>query len=374
MPGGAGVVGLAGVFLTQASGRDALEGVDEPGQGERRWIVDQEVDVVGFAVELAQLGAEVRADLAHDLFTAGKHAVVEHAAPVLGDEHQVDVKVPHNAPAASDVRVWVRRRGPTPGLAEQNRQLTQARAAEPWLAAGSVTVQQQALRDHDQAWRNYWGGTHDRPTWRKRGQSEGFRIVGAQALRVRQDNRRWSSVLVPKVGWVKFKRSRGLPEWKSYRITRDRSGRWHFALAAIPGPIPAPGTGEIVGVDRGVKHAVTLSTGELTSPAGLRPKETERLLRLQRKLARAKRGSSRRTKVKTQIARLKARESDRRKDWVEKTSTDLVRPVRRDPRRRPQREGHDTIRHGHGRRAGTEHPTEGRPEPGHPEGWVVAYS
>jgi IS605 OrfB family transposase len=44
-----------------------------------------------------------------------------------------------------------------------------------------------------------------------------------------------------------------------------------------------------------------------------------------RKLARAKRGSNRRDKVKTAIARLKAREVDRRKDWVEKTSTDLAR-------------------------------------------------
>jgi transposase len=79
-----------------------------------------------------------------------------------------------------------------------------------------------------------------------------------------------------------------------------------------------------VGVDRGVKHAVALSTGEMTSPTGLRPKETERLLRLQRRLAHAKRGSNRRRKVKAQIAQLKAREADRRKDWAEKTSTSLA--------------------------------------------------
>jgi transposase len=221
--------------------------------------------------------------------------------------------------------MWTRRRGPTPGLAEQNRQLTEARAAHPWLANGSVTVQQQALRDHDQAWRNFFGGTHERPTWRKRGQHEGFRVVGAQALRVRQDNRRWSSVLVPKVGWVKFKRSRDLPDAKSYRVTRDRAGRWHIAFAAIPDPIEAPGTSEVVGVDRGVKVAVALSNGEMTSPAGLRPKEAERLLRLHRRIARARKGSNRRGKVKAQIARLTSREADRRKDWVEKTSTDLAR-------------------------------------------------
>ena len=220
--------------------------------------------------------------------------------------------------------MWRRWQGPTPGYVEQSRQLTQARSAEPWLAAGSQTVQQQALRDLDQAWRNFFAGTHNRPTWRRRGRHEGFRIVGAQALRVRHDNASWSSVLIPKVGWVRFKRSRALPDSKSYRVTRDRAGRWHVAFAAVPDPIPRPGTGEVVGVDRGVKAAIALSTGELSSPAGLRAGQAQRLLRLQRRLARAQPGSNRRGKVKVAIARLKARDADRRKDWVEKASTDLA--------------------------------------------------
>ena len=220
--------------------------------------------------------------------------------------------------------MWARWRGPTPGYLEQSRQLTQARAAERWLGWGSQTVQQQALRDLDQAWRNFFAGTHRRPTWRKAGRHEGIRVVGPQALRVRVDNHRWSRVLVPKVGWVRFRRTRVLPGWKSYRVTLDRAGRWHLALAAVPDPIPAPGTGEVVGVDRGVKVAAAISTGETTSPARLRPKGVERLLRLQRRLARARKGSHRRGRVKTHVARLKAREADRRKDWVEKTSTDLA--------------------------------------------------
>ncbi|WP_206184749.1 transposase, partial [Thermoactinospora rubra] len=56
----------------------------------------------------------------------------------------------------------------------------------------------------------------------------------------------------------------------------------------------------------------------------LREPEQARLRRLQRKLARARRGSLRRAKVNAAIARLKAREADRRKDWVEKTSTRLA--------------------------------------------------
>ena len=221
--------------------------------------------------------------------------------------------------------MWARWKGPTPGFNAQAAQLAAARRAEPLLAAGSQTVQQQALRDLDQAWRSFFAGTHRRPTWRKAGEHEGLRVVGPAAVRVRRDNRARSSVLVPKIGWVQFKRSHTLTDWKSYRITRERAGRWHIAFAVIPEPIPAPGVGGVVGVDRGVTVAVALSTGEMTSPGGLSLKEAERDLRLQRRLARAARGSNRRRKVRTLIGRVKARDGDRRKDWAQKTSTDLAR-------------------------------------------------
>src|SRR5664280_1283480 len=42
--------------------------------------------------------------------------------------------------------MWRRWQGPTPGFNEQAAQLTAARKSEPWLAGGSQTVQQQALR------------------------------------------------------------------------------------------------------------------------------------------------------------------------------------------------------------------------------------
>ncbi|WP_261576555.1 RNA-guided endonuclease InsQ/TnpB family protein, partial [Frankia gtarii] len=138
-------------------------------------------------------------------------------------------------------------------------------------------------------------------------------------------NRRWSQVRIPKVGWVRFRRSRTVPDARSYRVTRDRAGRWHVGFAAVPDPIGAPGTGGIVGVDRGVAVSAALSTGELLHCPGLRPGEATRLVRLQRRLARARRGSQRRARLVGQIARVKAREAARRKDWVEKTSTALAR-------------------------------------------------
>jgi transposase len=221
--------------------------------------------------------------------------------------------------------MWTRDNGATPGFAEQCRQLTEARAAFDWLREGSQTVQQQALRDLDQAVKNFYAGTHRRPTWRKAGLHEGFRIVGSQAGRVEQLSRKWARVLMPKVGWVRFRLSRAIPDAKSYRITRDQMGRWHLAFAAIPPPIPAPGTGEVVGVDRGVAVAAALSTGELLTCPGLSNREEERLKQLQRRVARCRRGSRRRQRLKAAIAKLCARARDRRKDWVEKTSTDLAR-------------------------------------------------
>ena len=213
-----------------------------------------------------------------------------------------------------------------PSFNEQCAQLTAARAEYDWLAAGSHTVQQQALRDFAQAMRNFFSGTHRRPTWRKAGAHEGFRQVGFKPHHVARLNRRFGRVWVPKVGWVRFRLSRPVPEAvKSYRVTRDRAGRWHIAFAHVAAPIAGPGDGSVVGIDRGVVVSAALSTGELLHAPGLSRGEAKRLKVLQQRLARAKRGSNRCVRTKRAIAKLKAREADRRKDWVEKATTDIAR-------------------------------------------------
>ncbi|HET6734456.1 RNA-guided endonuclease InsQ/TnpB family protein [Mycobacterium sp.] len=213
-----------------------------------------------------------------------------------------------------------------PGYVEQCAQLTEARAEYGWLRAGSHTVQQQALRDFAQAMRNFFAGTHRRPKWRKAGVHEGFRQVAVKPHHVERLNRHCGRVWVPKVGWVRFRLSRPVPERvKSYRVTRDRAGRWHIAFAHIPDPICGPGDRSVVGVDRGVAVSAALSTGELLHVPAVTPGEAKRLRVLQQRLARCQRGSNRREKTKRALAKLKSRDKDRRKDWVEKTTTDLAR-------------------------------------------------
>jgi transposase len=239
---------------------------------------------------------------------------------------------------AVEQRAWWQPGRRPPGYAEQCRQLSEARAAFPWLADGSVIVQQQTLQDFHAAYASWFASLRDwrkrfagmppeerpaapsPPSWRKRDVNQGFRIVATGPQDVRRLNCRWAQVLVPKLGWVRFRLSRPVPGARSYRVTRDRTGRWHVAFAALPAAIPGPATGEVVGIDRGVTVTLTLSDGRTyQAPAD------QDVKRLQRRLARAKRGSSRRATVKARLARLHARNADARRDWAEKVSTEIAR-------------------------------------------------
>ena len=234
----------------------------------------------------------------------GNHVPAKPVAP--------SVTVTGHLLALEQANCWRPDRGPTPGSAERHRQLTEARAGS-WLGTGSSTVQQQALRDFDQALRNCWAGTHRRPRWREKGVDEGFCI---RDVKVRRISRKWAEVHVPKVGWVRFRLTRPLGEHGMARVTKDRAGRWHVSFSAPQPPVVRTATGTAVGIDVGVAHAVTTSAGDHLDVPGLRP--------LERQKARQRAGSNRCARTKHAIAVLHARAADRRKDWAEKTSTRLV--------------------------------------------------
>ena len=217
------------------------------------------------------------------------------------------------------------RRQQWPSYGEQARQLTELRAAESWLGAGSVVVQQQALRDFRQAMLNYWRGTHRHPRWRCRNRREGFRVVDVKPNHLRRLNRRFATVLLPKVGRVRFRWTRPIGETASYRVTLDHAGRWHIAFAKRPSRTERLPTGAQAGIDRGIANTLATSDGELFHAPCLSAAESARIGRLQRKLSRQKPKSGQAERTRLATARLRNRESDRVKDWVEKTTTSLVR-------------------------------------------------
>ena len=212
--------------------------------------------------------------------------------------------------------------------AQWSPQLAELRNAEglEWLKCGSSHVQQQALRQLRQAFVNFWQNPdhYGRPRFRSKARTtDGFII---RDVSLRKLNRKWSAVHVPKVGWVKFRRSRALGEHGMGHVTRDRCGRWHISFSATQTPVePTEGSEACaVGIDRGVTDTVATSDGELFNIPRAAAKEVNQLKALQRKLARQQPGSNRRQRTKGAIAKIHARNADRRKDWVEKLSTKLV--------------------------------------------------
>lgn len=248
---------------------------------------------------------------------------------------------------------WSPGRRPAPGFAEQCRQLTEARRENEWLRAGNADVQQQALKDFAAARQARFTSGFGEPTWRKRFANEGFRVIGTdrvpeyhadgtpklnaqtgrqvmgRSVVVRKLNGRWAQVKVPGCGWVRFRlsaRGRGarLPDAKTFRITL-RNGQWHAAFAVVPDPAPAPGTGKVIGIDRGVIVTAALSDGRMLNCPQLTTRERAQIRKHQRRAARAPKGSERKQAAYAKVAKLKAREANRRKDWCEKTSTLLAR-------------------------------------------------
>ncbi len=212
---------------------------------------------------------------------------------------------------------------PPPNSAARFRQLAQARADNEWLAAGSSSVQQQALRDYDQAVKNWLGHkSHRQPTWRKAGRDEGFCIRDVQ---VEKCNRSWARVLVPKAGWLRFKLSRPLPAGTGMaRVTLDAAGRWHVSFTATQPAIVREPSGSQVGVDRGVATTLALSDGQHYQVPHSR-KRDRKARKLDARVSRQKRGSARRQATRRTLGKMHAQAADRRKNWVEKTTTTLIR-------------------------------------------------
>jgi putative transposase len=219
---------------------------------------------------------------------------------------------------------WWPGRGSAPSYLRQAHQLAEARAGEPWLAAGSSSVQQQALRDFGRAMAAFFAPLNPagRPRYRSKRGNQGFAIRDTKARRL---NRRWGEVHVPKCGWVRFRWTRALPaQLGMARVTLDRAGRWHISFPAPQPAVAAGGQGGRIGIDRGVSTALVTSDGQHYRAPRISDRQAARYLGLQRKLARQQKGSKRRERTRLSMAVIAARVADRRRDWGEKISTRLV--------------------------------------------------
>ena len=130
---------------------------------------------------------------------------------------------------------------------------------------------------------------------------------------------RGNQVKLPQLGWVKFRKSREIPEGfkvKQARVVRKASGYFVILSLQLDVDVPQPFPhGHPRGLDLGFDKFVATSDGlEVKRPRFL--KSLQRKLKLlQRRLKNKQKGSNNRHKLNRKIARVHQRISDARKDW-----------------------------------------------------------
>ena len=128
-----------------------------------------------------------------------------------------------------------------------------------------------------------------------------------------------------KLGWVRFPLD--APAWRRIRfatVSRDALG-WHLSLCVESVLRPArPNGGPPVGVDRGVAALVATSAGVLVTHDFWSKQERRRRRVLEKRLARQRRGSSRRARTVAMLGVLRGRVARRRNDALHKLSRRLA--------------------------------------------------
>src|SRR4028118_481203 len=203
---------------------------------------------------------------------------------------------------------------PRPTYSSQCKALTAYRRSSPQLKQVQSQVLQQTLRRLERAFVSMWEQGHGFPRYKKFGTMRSF-VFPQMGVNPIQN----SAVKLPKIGWVKFRQSRPIPDGatlKQVRIVRRSSG-WYAMLSlqwdvSIPDAMPH---GEAIGIDVGISHFAAVSNGKLFPNP--RPfKKLERKLRLlQQRVSRKVLGSSNRKKAQLKVSHLQERIANTRKNY-----------------------------------------------------------
>ncbi len=191
-----------------------------------------------------------------------------------------------------------------------------------WLNDVSSVPVQQSLRHLQTAFSNFWAKRTKYPKFKNKHAKQaaeytasGFRWDGAKLRLAKMDTPldiRWSRS-IPKGAKV-----------TTVTVTKDAANRYFVSLLCDDSASAKISTDKQVGVDLGLTHFAVLSTGEKISAPNVFRKNQDRLALLQRRLAKKTDGSNRRAKAKAKVARLHARISDTRRDFLHKLSTRLI--------------------------------------------------
>jgi putative transposase len=122
--------------------------------------------------------------------------------------------------------------------------------------------------------------------------------------------------------------SRPLPEGaqpSTVTVSRDTAGRYFVSLLVEEDIASLPPLVTQVGLDLGLHDLVVLDTGEKVGNPHYFTQDEQCLAKAQRRLAKKQLGSKNRAKTKQEVARIHARIADRRRDFLHKLSTRIIR-------------------------------------------------
>ncbi|MFC4068290.1 RNA-guided endonuclease InsQ/TnpB family protein [Actinoplanes subglobosus] len=183
---------------------------------------------------------------------------------------------------------------------------------------------QQCLRHLQSAFTAFWEKRARYPRFKSKRKSRASAEFTPSAFRWKNGELTLAKMTSPlDIVW-----SRSLPEGQSpstVSVSRDSADRWFVSLLCEDTIETAPATTAAVGIDAGLDHLVTLSTGEKIANPRHERADRVRLARAQRELARKDKGSKNRAKARLKVARVHARITDRRRDTLHKLTTRLVR-------------------------------------------------
>ena len=185
-----------------------------------------------------------------------------------------------------------------------------------WLNEMPSQALQQALKDLERAYTNFFAKRADFPRFKKKGRGrDSFRYP--QGFKLDQDN---SRVFLPKLGWVRYRKSR-VVQGEVKNITVSQScGKWYVSVQTereVEQPVPH---GNAVGIDMGIVRFATLSDGTFYAPLNSFKRHQDRLRKAQRSMSRKVKFSNNWKKEKSRIQRIHARIADARRDYLHKAS------------------------------------------------------
>ncbi len=212
------------------------------------------------------------------------------------------------------------------GYVQTSALLTEWKRSEGFAFLNEVSSVplQQALRHLQGAFAAFWDKRARYPKFKSCKKSRASAEYTRSAFRYRDGHLWLAKMDAP----LDIRWSRPLPEGaepSTVTVSRDAAGRWFVSLLCECPIGPLPPSGTTVGIDAGLTSLVTLSTGEkITNPRHER-RDRARLALAQRRLSRKTKGSENRAKARVKVARVHARITDRRRDYLHKLSTRLVR-------------------------------------------------